>query len=105
MRFFTNLTFYGLFHVYLFLIGVNAEKCNSRKSSCTATPTATIESGVLIGKVTSLPNSLGPVNQFLGIPFAQSPPERFSPPQAPSRFKRPINATQWKPGCVQQFSM
>jgi carboxylesterase type B len=66
-------------------------------------PTATIDTGVLIGKSTSLPAALGPVNQFLGIPFAQSPPERFSPPQAAVRSSSPINATAWKPACLQQF--
>lgn len=67
-------------------------------------PTATIDAGVVVGKATSLPNGLGPsVNQFLGIPFAQSPPERFSPPRNVSAFSKPLNATAWKPACVQQF--
>ncbi|KAF1834105.1 alpha/beta-hydrolase [Decorospora gaudefroyi] len=65
-------------------------------------PTATVDSGVLIGKSTLLPNALGPVNQFLGVPFA-SPPERFSPPQAPSEFCEPLNVTEFKPACIQQF--
>jgi acetylcholinesterase len=65
-------------------------------------PTATVDSGVLIGKATSLPNALGPVNQFLGVPFA-SPPERFSPPQAQAYFHEPVNATEYKPACIQQF--
>ncbi|KAH7093540.1 Carboxylesterase [Paraphoma chrysanthemicola] len=72
-------------------------------ASSDAAPTATIDAGVLVGKSTSLPAALGPVNQFLGIPFAQSPPERFSPPQAAPRFSSPINATAWKPACLQQF--
>ncbi|KAF3006894.1 hypothetical protein E8E13_011104 [Curvularia kusanoi] len=68
------------------------------------TPTATIDAGVVIGKATELPNGLGPsVNQFLGIPFAQSPPERFSPPRNVSAFSQPLNATAWKPACIQQF--
>jgi acetylcholinesterase len=65
-------------------------------------PSATVDTGVLIGKTTSLPNALGPVNQFLGVPFA-SPPERFSPPQPPAQFHEPLNATEWKPACIQQF--
>lgn len=68
------------------------------------TPTATIDAGVVIGKATALSNGLGPsVNQFLGIPFAQSPPERFSPPRDVSTFSKPFNATTWKPACIQQF--
>ncbi|KAJ8119073.1 hypothetical protein OPT61_g59 [Boeremia exigua] len=68
------------------------------------TPTATIDAGVVFGRATALPNGLGPsVNQFLGIPFAQSPPERFSPPRNVTAFNRPLNATAWKPACIQQF--
>ena len=68
------------------------------------TPTATIDAGVVVGKATALPNGLGPsVNQFLGIPFAQSPPERFSPPRNVTAFSTHLNATAWKPACIQQF--
>jgi acetylcholinesterase len=68
------------------------------------TPTATIDAGIIVGKATALPNGLGPsVNQFLGIPFAQSPPERFSPPRNVAAFSTPLNATAWKPACIQQF--
>ena len=69
----------------------------------TNAPTATIDVGAVVGKTTSLPNALDTVNQFLGVPFAQSPPERFSPPQAPAAFKEPINATAFKSACIQQF--
>ena len=67
-------------------------------------PTATADNGILIGKSTSLPDGLGRVNQFLGVPFAQSPPERFSPPQTPPRASAPTNATSWKAACIQQFT-
>lgn len=68
------------------------------------TPTATIDAGVLVGKATTLPNGLGPsVNQFLGVPFAKSPPERFSPPSNVTAFSTRLNATEWKPACIQQF--
>ncbi|KAJ4350897.1 hypothetical protein N0V95_004345 [Ascochyta clinopodiicola] len=67
-------------------------------------PTATIDAGVILGKATALPNGLGPsVNQFLGVPFAQSPPERFSPPRNVTAFTQHLNATAWKPACIQQF--
>jgi acetylcholinesterase len=67
-------------------------------------PTVTIDAGVLIGKATALPNGLGPsVNQFLGVPFAKSPPERFSPPQDVTAFSSQLNTTEWKPACIQQF--
>lgn len=43
-------------------------------------PTATIDAGVVVGTTTSLPAATASVNKFLGVPFAQSPPERFAPP-------------------------
>lgn len=67
------------------------------------TPTATIDAGVVHGKSTSLPAGLGPVDQFLGIPFAQSPPGRFSPPSSAPKFSATLNATEFKSACIQQF--
>jgi hypothetical protein len=69
-----------------------------------ATPTATIDAGVVHGMSTSLPAGLGPVNKFLGIPFAQSPPQRFSPPSNVKSFSKALNATEFKPACIQQFA-
>lgn len=66
-------------------------------------PTATIDAGVVLGTTTSLPAATATVNKFLGIPFAKSPPERFSPPESPGKFNEPINATSWSPACIQQF--
>jgi len=66
-------------------------------------PTATIDAGVVLGTTTSLPAATATVNKFLGIPFAKSPPERFSPPESPGKFSKPINATAWSPACIQQF--
>lgn len=66
-------------------------------------PTVTLSIGEVIGTTTSLPTATATVNKFLGIPFAQSPPERFSPPTAPGKVSTPINATAWKPACIQQF--
>ncbi|KAI8311553.1 Cocaine esterase [Colletotrichum sp. SAR11_59] len=64
-----------------------------------ATPSVTIASGVVVG-ATSAPGA----NTYLGIPFAKSPPERFSPPQAPASWSTPLTATAFKPACIQQFS-
>jgi carboxylesterase type B len=66
-------------------------------------PTATVDAGVIVGKSTSLPAGLDPVNQFLGIPFAQSPPKRFSPPNNVPKFGKALKATEFKPACIQQF--
>lgn len=72
------------------------------QSPCVNTgPTATLDCGVVIGTTTSLPAATATVNKFLGIPFAQSPPQRFGMPQSPGSCN--INATAWKPACIQQF--
>ncbi|KAF2435146.1 carboxylesterase hlo [Tothia fuscella] len=73
-------------------------------SSATSLPTVTIDAGILAGTTTLLPTATGSVNQFLGIPFAQSPPERFSPPTKPKKWSMPLNVTAWKPACIQQFN-
>ncbi|KAK4543426.1 hypothetical protein LTR36_005569 [Oleoguttula mirabilis] len=67
-------------------------------------PTATIDAGVVHGTTTSLPAATASINKFLGVPFAQSPPTRFAPPQSPGTFSAPINATAWSPACIQQFT-
>jgi len=69
-----------------------------------ASPVVVLPSGPVIGTTTALPSATAVVNQFLGIPFAQSPPERFSPPQDASRWRQPLNATTFKPACIQQFN-
>jgi hypothetical protein len=88
------------FEIPFLLLGFLAISCSANRNKA---PTVTIDAGIVVGKTTTLPAALAPVNQFLGIPFAQSPPERFSPPKRPSRSLKPINATEWKPACIQQF--
>ena len=66
-------------------------------------PIATIDAGVVIGTTTSLPSATATVNKFLGVPFAKSPPTRFSPPESPGMFGQPISAKEWRPACIQQF--
>ncbi|KAJ4996290.1 Cocaine esterase [Colletotrichum sp. SAR 10_66] len=79
----------------LFLQALAAPANNARA----VTPSVTIASGVVVG-ATSAPGA----NTYLGIPFAKSPPERFSPPQAPAKWTTPLTATAFKPACIQQFS-
>ncbi|KAL8792142.1 MAG: hypothetical protein Q9195_005238 [Heterodermia aff. obscurata] len=66
-------------------------------------PTITLASGPLVGTQTILPSATAAVNKFLGIPFALSPPERFAPPQSPKPWSSPLNVTEWKPACIQEF--
>jgi hypothetical protein len=67
-------------------------------------PTARIDSGIIIGTSTTLPSATAVVHKYLGIPFADSPPERFSPPVRPARWIRPLLAAKLKPACIQQFN-
>ncbi|KAL9625262.1 MAG: hypothetical protein Q9160_000664 [Pyrenula sp. 1 TL-2023] len=67
-------------------------------------PTATIDIGTVVGTSTAVPGGNDAVNQFLGIPFAVSPPERFSPPQPTPAASSPIQATAFSPACIQQFN-
>jgi len=67
-------------------------------------PTVTIDAGVIVGTAVSLSSATAPVNEFLGVPFAQSPPERFSPPVSPKRWEQPLETVKWKPACIQQFN-
>lgn len=67
-------------------------------------PTVTISSGPVVGTRVGLPSSLAIVDQFLGVPFAQSPPKRFEPPQPAEAWVKPLAAKTVKPACIQQFA-
>ena len=67
-------------------------------------PTATIDSGAVIGTAISTAGaSATVVNRFLGIPFAASP-TRFAPPTAPTPWSQPYDATNFSFTCPQQFN-
>ncbi|KAL0954205.1 hypothetical protein HGRIS_005333 [Hohenbuehelia grisea] len=70
----------------------------------TAKPTVTIADGSVVGTTTRIPGASSTVNKFLGIPFAVSPPKRFFPPASPKKWKKALDATQFKPACMQQFN-
>ncbi|KAF2672748.1 alpha/beta-hydrolase [Microthyrium microscopicum] len=61
-------------------------------------PIATTAQGKVIGAVLN-----SKVNVWKGIPFAQSPPERFAPPQDPKSYST-RQATSNSPGCIDQFN-
>ncbi|KAF9695949.1 hypothetical protein EKO04_006020 [Ascochyta lentis] len=70
-------------------------------------PTVTISAGTIIGTATTSanqPSLTASANAYLGVPFAKSPPERFSPPEAASPWSTPLQAQAVKPACIQQFS-
>jgi carboxylesterase type B len=66
-------------------------------------PTATVDSGVVVGTSTTLLSTTAVVHKYLGIPFADSPPGRFRPPVVPRKWTSPLDATKYKPACIQQF--
>ena len=67
-------------------------------------PTVTIDIGTVVGKSSTVPGGKNGVKQFLGIPFAVSPPERYSPPQPATPVSTPIQATAFSDSCIQQFN-
>lgn len=76
--------------------------CSLLRDGYSNSPSVTIESGVVIGQSTSIPEGKFPINKYLGVPFAASP-VRFEPPTAPTPWKKPLDATDYAPGCIQQF--
>lgn len=53
------------------------------------------------GPVTGLTD--GRADKYLGIPFAQSPPVRFGAPVPATAWSSPLNATEVRAACIQQF--
>lgn len=69
-------------------------------------PTVTVSNGVIVGTQTTVsnqPSQTAKVNAYLGVPFAQSPPQRFSPPVAAAAWSTPRQAQTLPPACIQQF--
>lgn len=76
-------------------------------ASAAVDPVVTISAGAIIGtaiKPANQPALTASANAYLGVPFAKSPPERFSPPQAASLWSTPLQARAIKPACIQQFA-
>ncbi|XP_023377545.1 neuroligin-4, X-linked [Pteropus vampyrus] len=69
-------------------------------------PVVSTNYGKIRGLRTPLPNEiLGPVEQFLGVPYASPPTgeRRFQPPEPPSSWTGVRNATQFAPVCPQHL--
>jgi carboxylesterase type B len=66
-------------------------------------PTATLDSGVVIGTTAAFPSATNTVNKFFSIPFA-APPERFIPSEQPEPWETPFDATIKKNiACYQNY--
>ncbi|OAA74026.1 Carboxylesterase, type B [Cordyceps fumosorosea ARSEF 2679] len=70
--------------------------------TCDDCPTATIDSGILIGTAASEPTVAVPVNKFLGIPFAK-PPTRWKLPEKPDSWQGSRDASRFGNACYQQL--
>ncbi|KAF2750819.1 Carboxylesterase [Sporormia fimetaria CBS 119925] len=67
-------------------------------------PTVTAENGVFVGSQTAIPGAPQGVKKFLGIPFAVTPPQRFSAPVKAPASRQVRQATNYGPGCPQIVS-
>lgn len=76
-------------------------------------PAATVDAGTIVGTTaavivtvsTAVPavTATVTVNKYLGIPYAATPPERFSPPKPANAFNASLIAQAYKPACFQEF--
>ncbi|XP_061921357.1 neuroligin-2a isoform X2 [Entelurus aequoreus] len=76
----------------------------SQKVDPSKHPVVTTNYGKLRGIKKDLNNEiLGPVEQYLGVPYATAPigDRRFQPPEAPGSWQEIRNATQFAPVCPQ----
>lgn len=69
-------------------------------------PSATLDSGVVVGLQTGIPGAPNKVNVWRGIPLAQPPVGdlRFAAPVKPKKWSKPLKTTAYKPACMQQFN-
>jgi len=66
-------------------------------------PTATIDSGIIIGIATTLPNAKSGVHKFLGIPYS-SPAGRWGLPRTVEPWHQPRDADTIGPICIQAWN-
>lgn len=65
-------------------------------------PTATADNGVFVGVATAVPGGQQTVNRYLGIPYAVTPPVRFSPAVKAPASSSTRSAANYAPACLQQ---
>lgn len=88
-------------HLYLLVAGLGLLSSTSSYDVPPA-PSATLDAGVIIGKLATSLDSKVAVNQFLGVPFAAEP-LRFGMPEPPSRWNCPLETIKQAPACHQQL--
>ncbi|XP_041093386.1 neuroligin-2-like isoform X1 [Polyodon spathula] len=80
--------------------------CQKSDGASSKYPLVTTNYGKLRGVKKDLNNEiLGPVEQYLGVPYATPPvgERRFQPPEAPGSWSEVRNATQFAPVCPQNI--
>ncbi|KIW14280.1 hypothetical protein PV08_07062 [Exophiala spinifera] len=92
-----------LYSLSLALSLLNATSSSFAQQVSQNPPSATIDSGVVVGLATSLSEGGFPINKFLGVPFAASP-VRFQPPAKPTPWTKPLEASKYRPACIQQLA-
>ncbi|EWZ28930.1 hypothetical protein FOZG_17368 [Fusarium oxysporum Fo47] len=91
--------------ITLAIWGFPASHAHTLNRPASSPPTASILNGIILGTTTRVPTAPTPVvNQYLGVPFAKSPPERFLPPEDPEPWTSIWNATYYRPSCIQHFA-
>lgn len=95
----TDWCLMGVLGLILFFSLASSQKMDPSKH-----PIVTTNYGKLRGVKKDLNNEiLGPVEQYLGVPYATAPigDRRFQPPEAPGSWQEIRNATQFAPVCPQ----
>lgn len=90
----------------LLLSGLSLIACLASSSAQQTVPVISTAQGRIRGILTPLPSDLlGPVIQYLGVPYARPPTgdRRFQPPEPPLPWPGIRNVTQFAPVCPQSL--
>lgn len=90
----------------LLLSGLSLVSCLASSSAQQTVPVISTVQGRIRGILTPLPSDLlGPVIQYLGVPYARPPTgdRRFQPPEPPLPWPGIRNVTQFAPVCPQSL--
>lgn len=90
----------------LLLSGLSLISCLASSSAQQTVPVISTAQGRIRGILTPLPSDLlGPVIQYLGVPYARPPTgdRRFQPPEPPLPWPGIRNVTQFAPVCPQSL--
>lgn len=96
---------YSLISVICLLLSASHSKGYPTRAEDPGRPAVELPNGVVLGKTVQVPfgDSKIHLNQYLGIPFAQSPPARFALPEDPLVWDSPWDASYFRNSCIQTF--